>query len=99
MACLSCGGEPLCIEDACACSARGPLSGGGPGLTDGCRVGYSWKTNQYGLTVDNLSGYELVLPNGTVATVTESSFPDLFWGLKVRSLSARATASISVDRR
>ncbi|RPD60650.1 FAD-binding domain-containing protein [Lentinus tigrinus ALCF2SS1-7] len=44
--------------------------------------GYSWKTNQYGLTVDNLSGYELVLPNGTVTTVTESSYPDLFWGLK-----------------
>ena len=45
-------------------------------------TGYSWKTNQYGLTIDNLSGYELVLPNGTVTTVTESSSPDLFWGLK-----------------
>ena len=32
--------------------------------------------------MDNLSGYELVLPNGTVTTVTESSYPDLFWGLK-----------------
>ncbi|KAI0752556.1 FAD-binding domain-containing protein [Daedaleopsis nitida] len=44
--------------------------------------GYSWKTNQYGLTVDNLSGFELVLPNGTVTSVTEASNPDLFWGLK-----------------
>ncbi|KAI0708532.1 FAD dependent oxidoreductase [Earliella scabrosa] len=44
--------------------------------------GYSWKTNRFGLTVDNLSAYELVLPNGTVTTVTEKSYPDLFWGLK-----------------
>ncbi|OSD00999.1 FAD-binding domain-containing protein [Trametes coccinea BRFM310] len=44
--------------------------------------GYSWKTNQFGLTVDNLSGFELVLPNGTVAAVTQDSYPDLFWGLK-----------------
>ncbi|KAI0767639.1 FAD dependent oxidoreductase [Fomes fomentarius] len=44
--------------------------------------GYSWKTNQFGLTIDNLSAFELVLPNGTVTSVTESTYPDLFWGLK-----------------
>ncbi|KAI9069033.1 FAD-binding domain-containing protein [Trametes sanguinea] len=44
--------------------------------------GYSWKTNQFGLTIDNLSGFELVLPNGTVTAVTQESYPDLFWGLK-----------------
>ncbi|CDO76772.1 hypothetical protein BN946_scf184978.g1 [Trametes cinnabarina] len=44
--------------------------------------GYSWKTNQFGLTIDNLTGFELVLPNGTVAAVSQSSYPDLFWGLK-----------------
>ncbi|KAI0649785.1 FAD-binding domain-containing protein [Trametes meyenii] len=44
--------------------------------------GYSWKTNQYGLTVDNLTGFELVLPNGTVTTVTQDTYPDLFFGLK-----------------
>lgn len=44
--------------------------------------GYSWKTNQYGLTVDNILEYELVWPNGTVVTVSESSYPDLFFGLK-----------------
>lgn len=53
-------------------------------LTDR-RLGYSWKTNQFGLTIDNLSAFELVLPNGTVTSVTESTYPDLFWGLKVRS--------------
>ena len=44
--------------------------------------GYSWLTNQYGLTVDNILSYELVLPNGTVTTVDEN-IPDLFFGLKV----------------
>ncbi|TFY74250.1 hypothetical protein EWM64_g9763 [Hericium alpestre] len=43
--------------------------------------GYSYKTNQYGLAVDNVVAYELVLPNGTVTTVT-SDDEDLFWGLK-----------------
>ncbi|KAF9475602.1 FAD-binding domain-containing protein [Pholiota conissans] len=44
--------------------------------------GYSWKTNQYGLTIDTVTAYELVKPNGNVVTVTESSDPDLFKGLK-----------------
>ncbi|KAJ7599303.1 FAD-binding domain-containing protein [Mycena floridula] len=44
--------------------------------------GYSWKSNQFGLTVDNIVGYELVLPNGTVADVTANHNPDLFFGLK-----------------
>lgn len=46
--------------------------------------GYSWLTNQYGLTVDNTVEYELVLPNGAVTSVTEASDPDLFFSLKVR---------------
>ena len=46
-------------------------------------AGFSWKTNQYGLTVDNVVGYELVMPDGTIASVTEDSYSDLFWGLKV----------------
>ncbi|OSX60836.1 hypothetical protein POSPLADRAFT_1182032 [Postia placenta MAD-698-R-SB12] len=44
--------------------------------------GYSWLTNQYGLTLDNVRTFELALPNGTVTNVTESSNPDLFFGLK-----------------
>ncbi|EIM87246.1 FAD-binding domain-containing protein [Stereum hirsutum FP-91666 SS1] len=43
--------------------------------------GYSWKSNQYGLTVDTIQAYELVLPNGTVTTVTSDN-DDLFWALK-----------------
>ncbi|TDL27762.1 FAD-binding domain-containing protein [Rickenella mellea] len=44
--------------------------------------GYSWKTNQFGLTVDTVQAYELVLPNGTVTSVTATSNPDLFFGLR-----------------
>jgi len=44
--------------------------------------GYSWLTNQYGLTLDTVQAFELVLPNGTVMDVTDSSNPELFYGLK-----------------
>ncbi|PBK85372.1 FAD dependent oxidoreductase [Armillaria gallica] len=44
--------------------------------------GYSWLSNQYGLAVDNVVAYELVVPNGTAVTVTEGSDPDLFFSLK-----------------
>ncbi|KAA1474543.1 FAD-binding domain-containing protein [Dentipellis sp. KUC8613] len=43
--------------------------------------GYSWKTSQYGLTIDTVQAFELVLPNGTVTTVTAAD-EDLFFGLK-----------------
>lgn len=46
--------------------------------------GYSWLTNQYGLALDSVRAFELVLPNGTVTNVNEATHPDLFWGLKVR---------------
>ncbi len=44
--------------------------------------GYSYKSSQYGLAVDNVVGYELVLPNGTVLSVT-SKYDDLWFGLRV----------------
>lgn len=44
--------------------------------------GYSWLTNQYGLALDNVESFELVLPDGAVIDVTESSHPDLFFGLR-----------------
>lgn len=45
--------------------------------------GYSWKTNQYGLAIDTVQAFELVLPNGNVTTVTSTSNAELFFGLKV----------------
>ncbi|KAF8551797.1 FAD-binding domain-containing protein [Imleria badia] len=44
--------------------------------------GYSWLTNQYGLTIDTVRAYELVMPNGTVINVTDTSSSDLFFALK-----------------
>ncbi|KAK0229785.1 hypothetical protein EDD85DRAFT_911737 [Armillaria nabsnona] len=50
------------------------------GLTLG--GGYSYLSNQYGLAIDNVVAYELVVPNATVVTVTEENDPDLFFSLK-----------------
>ncbi|KAI9458759.1 hypothetical protein HD554DRAFT_2207065 [Boletus coccyginus] len=44
--------------------------------------GYSWLTNQYGLTIDTVQTFELVVPNGTAINVTATSSPDLFFTLK-----------------
>ncbi|KAJ7108931.1 FAD dependent oxidoreductase [Mycena crocata] len=44
--------------------------------------GYSFKTNQFGLTVDTVTEFELVKPNGDVVCVTASAEPDLFFALK-----------------
>jgi hypothetical protein len=55
-------------------------------------AGYSWKTNQYGLTVDTLAAIELVLPNGKVVKVTEKD-KDLWFALKVSLTSMQRTSS------
>ncbi|KAF5326342.1 hypothetical protein D9611_000612 [Ephemerocybe angulata] len=44
--------------------------------------GYSFKTNQYGLTVDSVVKFELVKPNGQVVGVTQNSDSGLFFALK-----------------
>jgi hypothetical protein len=45
-------------------------------------TGYSWKTNEYGLTVDSVTEFHLVSPNGTKMVVTEAD-KDLWFVLKV----------------
>ena len=45
-------------------------------------LGYSWFANKYGLTLDSVLEYELVLPNATITTVTATQHPDIFFGLK-----------------
>jgi FAD/FMN-containing dehydrogenase len=49
------------------------------GLTLG--GGYAFMSNQYGLSIDNMAGYELVLPNGTIINVTSSN-KDLWFALR-----------------
>ncbi|KAL2130285.1 hypothetical protein VTI74DRAFT_6679 [Chaetomium olivicolor] len=44
--------------------------------------GYSWKTNQYGLTCDTVKSFNLVLPNGTITTASSDYNKDLFFALK-----------------
>jgi hypothetical protein len=51
-----------------------------------CLSGYSWKTNQYGLTIDTVTAFELVLPNGHVKKVIERD-EDLWFALRVRPIS------------
>ena len=45
-------------------------------------AGYSYKSSQYGLAIDNVAGYELVLPDGTIKHVTQKD-QDLWFGLRV----------------
>jgi FAD/FMN-containing dehydrogenase len=49
------------------------------GLTLG--GGYSWKSNQYGLTVDTVAEFHIVSPNGTEIVVTKAD-EDLWFALK-----------------
>ncbi|QRV98417.1 FAD-binding domain protein [Ceratobasidium sp. AG-Ba] len=44
--------------------------------------GYSWLSNQYGLTIDTVTAFEVVLPSGIITTASATTNPDLFWGLK-----------------
>ena len=53
-----------------------------------CCPGLSWKTNQYGWTLDTVVAYDLVLPNGTFVTATADHNTDLFFGLRA-SISIR----------
>jgi len=57
-------------------------------------LGYSFLSSQYGLTLDNVAGYELVLPNGTVTNVT-SEDDDLWFGLRVSRQLKLNTACIT----
>lgn len=45
-------------------------------------AGYSWLSNQHGLTIDTVMAFDLVLPTGEIKVVTASSDPDLFFALK-----------------
>ncbi|KAK0609689.1 hypothetical protein B0T17DRAFT_621491 [Bombardia bombarda] len=44
--------------------------------------GFSWKTNQFGLTCDTVKAYNIVLPNGDITQVTHQSDAELFFALK-----------------
>ncbi|CAN9152973.1 unnamed protein product [Alternaria alternata] len=50
------------------------------GLTLG--GGISHHTNEYGLACDNIASFELVTASGVILTVSQKTFPDLYWALR-----------------
>ena len=61
------------VTTACGCpSLIGPALGGGFGKYQG----------HFGLISDNIMALELVLANGIITTVSQDSYPDLFWGMR-----------------
>jgi hypothetical protein len=61
------------VTGACECtSLLGPMLGGGHG----------WLQGRYGLSIDQLVEARVILANGGLVTVSESSHADLFWGLR-----------------
>ncbi|KAF9516860.1 hypothetical protein BS47DRAFT_1291874 [Hydnum rufescens UP504] len=61
------------------------IVGGGIGVGIGGWMtggGYSLKTNQYGLGIDNLVQIEIVTPDGEVERAAEDLKSDLFWAVK-----------------
>lgn len=45
-------------------------------------LGYSYKTNQFGLAIDTVTAFELVLPTGKIKLVNSKHEPDLFFALR-----------------
>lgn len=50
------------------------------GLTLG--GGFGWLSRSLGLTIDSLLSAEIVTAEGEIVTASESSHPDLFWGIR-----------------
>ncbi|KAI0103627.1 FAD-binding domain-containing protein [Nemania sp. FL0031] len=44
--------------------------------------GFHYLINKYGMTMDNILSYDVVLGNGTQVVANATSNPDLFWALK-----------------
>lgn len=50
------------------------------GLTLG--GGYGWLSGQYGLALDNLLSAKIALADGRIVEASDTSHPDLFWGIR-----------------
>ncbi|KAJ8128842.1 hypothetical protein O1611_g4791 [Lasiodiplodia mahajangana] len=61
------------VTGICECvGLSAPILGGGHG----------WLQGQYGLAADQVVSARLVLPNGDLITVSDESYPDLFWAIR-----------------
>ena len=41
--------------------------------------GYGFTSRKWGLTLDTIQSLQVVLANGTIANVSQTNYPDLFW--------------------
>jgi len=44
--------------------------------------GYGWLSGEYGLAIDNMLEATVVTADGQILTASDSSHPDLFWGIR-----------------
>ncbi|MGV9832784.1 FAD-binding oxidoreductase [Nocardia niigatensis] len=65
------------------------------GLTLGGGLGF--ESRAYGVTCDRLIGATLVLPDGTVAEVSETARPDLLWALRGGGSLCGVVTSLTYD--
>ncbi len=72
--------DQVTARDGLACPGGVVSSTGVGGFTLGGGVG--WLSRAYGLTCDNLTAANLVLPSGEVLYVSESQNPEVLWGLR-----------------
>ncbi|KAE9390602.1 glucooligosaccharide oxidase [Gymnopus androsaceus JB14] len=56
--------------------------------------GFGYAGRMWGLTLDNVLSATVILANGSVVTVSESSNPELYWGIRGSSASFGIVASI-----
>ncbi|KAL5373467.1 hypothetical protein DPSP01_012709 [Paraphaeosphaeria sporulosa] len=61
------------VAGACDCTGFTGVTLGG---------GHGWMQGQYGLAIDNVVSYRVVLANSTAITVSANSHADLFWGMR-----------------
>ncbi|THU98373.1 FAD-binding domain-containing protein [Dendrothele bispora CBS 962.96] len=59
--------------------------------------GFGFASRMWGLNLDVVHSVEVVLANGTIATVSESENPELFWGIRGSSSSFGIVTSIEFN--
>jgi FAD/FMN-containing dehydrogenase len=75
--------EPFASDHAPGVVGGDPLVGVSGWLLGG---GYSIQTNSFGLGIDNIVGFRVLLPDKAVCNVSREENPEIFKALKVRSL-------------
>ncbi|PFH46160.1 Glucooligosaccharide oxidase [Amanita thiersii Skay4041] len=59
--------------------------------------GFGFTSRMWGLTLDTVTSMDVVLANGTIATLSETQSPDLFWAMRGAGGSYGIVTSITVN--